>query len=304
MTRLRETPTYVRASLLLVAVWAVWVVAFNVWAWTVPELASPNRDGLHEYAMFSAIGLAVAAIGLLTAIRAPGWGAIGGSLLATMYAALLSVYAVTAVTHWGEVVDPRQGRTTPWEPLDSLAGLPFLALLVVGVLLLVGGIVHVWHPAVSSWNEMQWHVRAAGLFAAVWAAWLCAFVVYGWTIDEWGSENFAFGYTVVSGGMFVIVAASMVAATLSPRWGAIGGGLVVTFLAQGSSRDAVTELRHWGEFMVPLNNDRLSPWVPLDSLDLVPYWVLLVAGVLLLVGGIVHMHHPTHGSRPHAGAAT
>jgi hypothetical protein len=301
---MREKPWYVRVASLLAAVWAVSVVAFNVWAWTVPELASPDRDGLYEYAAFSVIGLAVAAIGLVAAISSPGWGAIGGGLWVTLYAALLSPFAVTALTHWGEIVDPDQGRTTPWVPLDSLGVAPFLVLLVAGVLLLVGGIVHVWHPAVKSWSEMRWHVRVAGLLVAVWAVWLCAFVVWGWTIDEWGSENFAFGYTVISGGISIVVAASMVAAILSPGWGAIGGGLVVTFLAQGSSRDAVTELGHWGEFMVPLNEPRFSGWVPLDSLDLVPYWVLLPAGVLLVVGGILHVLHPTHGTTPHAGAAT
>ena len=102
---------------------------------------------------------------------------------------------------------------------------------------------------------------------------------------------------------FIVVAIGLIAAIRRPGWGEIGGGLVVTLLAQWGSRGAVTELRNWGELVMSLNEDRGTPWVPLDSLDLVPYWVLLVAGVLLLVGGIAHVLHPTRGSTPHAGAA-
>jgi hypothetical protein len=43
--------------------------------------------------------------------------------------------------------------------------------------------------------------------------------------------------------------------------------------------------------------------VALDGLDLVPFFVLLAVGVLLLVGGVVYVLHPTHGTTPHAGAA-
>ena len=46
---MRESPSYVRVASLLVAVWAVWLLAFVVWAWTVPELKSMLRALLHYH---------------------------------------------------------------------------------------------------------------------------------------------------------------------------------------------------------------------------------------------------------------
>ena len=307
MKTLRETTWYVRVASLLVAVWAVWVVAFGVWAWTVPELASPNTDMRVGYAASSVIGLAVAAIGLVVAIRSPGRGAIGGGLLVTLYAALFSVVAVNALMHWGEIVDPRPSRTTPWVPLDSLAALPFLALLVAGVLLLVGGIVHVREPAVRGWREKPWHVRIASLLVAVWAVWLFAWIVWASTIPEWSkpaaNDEVVFGYTVFMVMASIVVLAGLFAAFQWPDWGAIGGGLLVTLVAQWASRMAVDGLLHWGELHTDIVQ-RGSPWVPFDDLAGLPFFVLLPAGVLLVVGGIVHVLHPTHGTTPHAGTAT
>jgi hypothetical protein len=79
----------------------------------------------------------------------------------------------------------------------------------------------------------------------------------------------------------------------------------VTLVAVLGCNASVSALRNWGEIRIGKASGRSmsSPWVPLDSLSTLPYWVLLVAGVLLVVGGIVHVLHPTHGSTPHVGAA-
>lgn len=162
-------------------------------------------------------------------------------------------------------------------------------------------------------REKPWYVRVASLLVAVWAVWLLAFVVWGWTIEEWHKPTVdeevevSLDYTVSSVLACIFAVSSVFAAIRWPGWGAIGAGLVVTFVAQWVSRDAVSELRHWGEFVDGgswTSMERDYPWVPLDGLDLVPYWLLLVVGVLLLVGGIVHVVHPAHGTTPHAGAAT
>lgn len=156
----------------------------------------------------------------------------------------------------------------------------------------------------KSLREKPWSVRIALLLVAVWALWLLAFVGWAGTVPELhkpaANDEIYFGYTVMSVVAFVVVAAGVIAAIRWPGWGEVGGGLLVTALAQWGSREAVTRLQHWGEADDP---GRGSPWVPLDSLASVPYWVLLVAGVVLLVGGIVHELQPTHGSTPRAGAA-
>ena len=43
MKRIYETTWYVRVASLLVAVWAVWLLAFNVWSLTVDEPRSETR---------------------------------------------------------------------------------------------------------------------------------------------------------------------------------------------------------------------------------------------------------------------
>jgi len=326
--RLREQPWYLRVALLLIAGWAVWLLAFNVWAWTVSELKSANV--YVGYTVVSVMALGAVTIGLAAAIWRPGWGAIAGGLLVTVVAVAGSGDAVNKMNHWGGIgkfgIVHTPDRTTPWVPLDSLGSVPYWVLLPAGVVLLVGGVIRVvratylsirdegWreptvkqlHP-VKQLRAVSWTARAASLLVAVWAVWLLAFNVWAWTVPEWhkpaANDEVYFGYTVLSAVALIVVAIGLVVAIRRPGWGEIGGGLVVTLLAQWGSRDAVTELRSWGELVMSVNEDRGTPWVPLDSLDLVPYWVLLVAGVLLVVGGIAHALHPTHGSTPHTGAA-
>jgi hypothetical protein len=157
---------------------------------------------------------------------------------------------------------------------------------------------------VKSLREKPWHVRGALLLVAVWVVWLFAWIVWAGTIPEWhkpaANDEVAFGYMVWMVMIYIVVVAGLFAAFLSPGWGAIGGGLLVTLVAQWGSRYALDRLQHWGELEDP---GRGSPWVPLDSLAVVPFFVLLPAGVLLVVGGIVHLVRPTHRSTPHAGAA-
>lgn len=152
-------------------------------------------------------------------------------------------------------------------------------------------------------REAPWSVRVAVLLVAAWAVWLLAFVAWAWSTSEWhkpaANDELYFGYTVICVLMIAVAAIGVVAAIRRPGRGEIGGGLLVTLLAQWGSREAVTDLKRWGELDDP---GRGTPWVPLDSLGFVPSWVLLVAGILLLVGGIVRVRRPTHGSTPHAGA--
>ena len=102
--------------------------------------------------------------------------------------------------------------------------------------------------------------------------------------------------------IYIVVVAGLFAAFQSPGWGAIGGGLLVTLVAQWASRMEVDNLQHWG----PGNEiiERGSPWVPFDDLAGLPFFVLLPAGVLLVVGGIAHVVRSRHASTPHVGAAT
>lgn len=161
----------------------------------------------------------------------------------------------------------------------------------------------------NSLREKPWHVRIALLLTGVWAVWVVAWIVWAGTIAEWqkpaANEDRAFEYLVWMALFYIVVVAGLFAAFLSPGWGAIGGGLLITLLAQWASRIAVDDLRHWG----PAGNEtdlieRGSSWVPFDDLDALPFFVLLPAGVLLVVGGLVHVLHAAHGATPHAGATT
>jgi hypothetical protein len=296
LRHLQAASWHVRAASLLVGVWSVWLLAFVVWAWAVPELRS--GDGALDYMVVSAVILVVVAAGLVLAIWRPGKGAIGGGVLVTVIAAAQGGAAVDELAHWGETAEATTWvRSATWVPLDSLGSVPYWVLLAAGVLLVLGGVDHVLRSA-------DGYARAALLLVAAWAVWMLAFVAWGAGIPEWQSNNFAFGYMVWALLAGIVVTGVVLVATRWAGWGEIVGGLLIVGLAQFGSREAVTELRHWGEFMVPLNEDRGSPWVPLDSIDQVPFWVLLAAGGLLAVGGIAHVLHPTHGSTPQAGAAT
>lgn len=296
LQRARAASWTVRAALLLAGVWALWLLAFVVWAWAVPELRS--GDGASSYTAGSVIVFVIVAAGLLAAIWRPGRGEIGGGFLMTVIAAAQGGAAVDRLAHWGESVD---GATwvhrATWVPLDSLGAVPYWVLLAAGVLLVLGGVDHVLHPT-------DGFARAALLLIAVWAIWLFAFVAWGWSIPEWQSNNFYFGYTVWAVLSAILVAGVVIVALQWQGWGEIAGGLLIVGLAQFGSRDAVTELKSWGEIVVGLNEDRGSPWVPLDSIDQVPFWALLAAGVLFVVAGIVHVAHPTHHTTLHVGAAT
>jgi hypothetical protein len=293
---LRAASWTVRAALLLVAVWAVWLLAFVVWALTVPELKS--ADAASSYAVQSALILLVVVIGLLAAVWRPGWGAIGGGLLVTLLAAPQGGAAVNGLTHWGEATMGDQGRTTPWVPLDSIAGVPYWVLLVAAVLLVVGGVDHVLHPT-------NGYVRVGKLLVAVWAVWLLAFNGWAGNTEELQTENNLYmDLLVLSVMAFVVVAIGLVL-TRKHGWGDIAGGLLVTLIAAFFCASSVSALRNWGEIQIGTSSGRSewSPWVVLDSIWNLPFWALLAAGVLLVVGGIVQVAHPTHHSTPHAGAA-
>lgn len=154
-------------------------------------------------------------------------------------------------------------------------------------------------------REKPWHVRGALLLVAVWAVWLFAWIVWAGTIPELSkpaaNDEVAFGYMVWMVGTYIVVVAGLFAAFLAPGWGAIGGGLLVTLVAQWASRMEVDNLRHWGEGNQLI--ERGTPWVPFDDLAGLPFFVLLPAGVLLVVGGIIHVIHAAHGTTPHASAA-
>jgi hypothetical protein len=139
----------------------------------------------------------------------------------------------------------------------------------------------------------------------VWAVWLAAFVGWAMNTEELGTENNLYMEVLVFSVMAFIAVAIGLVLTCKHRWGDIAGGLLVTLVAAIGCQISVGALRNWGEIQIGTSSGRSmsSPWVPLDSLSTVPYWVLLVAGVLLVVGGIVQVAHPTHRSTPHAGAA-
>jgi hypothetical protein len=145
MKSLREKPWNIRVALLLVAVWAIWLLAFNVWSWNVSELRS--GDVYIGYTVVSAMAAAAVLIGLVAAIWRPGTGAVAGGLVVTGVAAIGCAYAVNGLAHWGELVDDVPDRTTPWVPLDSIGALPFAVLLASGIVLLIGGIAHVRHAS-------------------------------------------------------------------------------------------------------------------------------------------------------------
>jgi hypothetical protein len=144
MKRLRETSSNVLVALLLAAVWAVWLLAFNVWSWNVSELRS--GDVYIGYAVWSAVPAAVVLIGLVAAIWRPGVGEVAGGLVVTGVAAIGCADAVNRLAHWGEIMDVPD-RTTPWVLLDSIGSLPYTVLLASGIVLLVGGIAHVRHAS-------------------------------------------------------------------------------------------------------------------------------------------------------------
>ena len=155
-------------------------------------------------------------------------------------------------------------------------------------------------------REKPWSVRVALLLAAVWAVWLLAFNVWAMNIEELQTENNLYMDLLVFSVMaFIAVAIGLVAAMRWPGWGATAAGLAVTLVAAIGCNSSVGALRNWGEIRIGTASGRStsSPWVLLDSIAAIPYWVLLVAGVLLLVGGIAQVVHRTHGSTPHAGAA-
>lgn len=154
-------------------------------------------------------------------------------------------------------------------------------------------------------REKPWYVRAALLLVAVWAVWLFAFVVWAANTVELQTENNLYMDVVVWSVMaFIAVAIGLVFAQ-KPGWGEIVGGLLVTAVAGFFCWYSVDALRHWGEIQIGTASGRStsSPWVVLDSIWNLPFWVLLVAGAVLLVGGIVHVVHLTHGTTPRAGAA-
>lgn len=113
------------------------------------------------------------------------------------------------------------------------------------------------------------------------------------------------GLVVLSVLAFIAVAIRLVAAMRWPGWGVIAGGLLLTAVAGFGCRSSVNALQHWGEIRIGTASGRSvsSPWAPLDGISSVPHWVLLVSGVLPVVGGIVPVRHPTHGSTPHGAAA-
>jgi hypothetical protein len=149
-------------------------------------------------------------------------------------------------------------------------------------------------------------VRVGLFLVVVWAAWVVAWIAWAGTITEWhkpaANEDRAFEYLVWMVMFYIVVVAGLFAAVMNPGWGAIGGGLLVTLVAQWVSRMAVDDLQHWGPGDEIL--ERGSSWVPFDDLDSLPFLVLLGAGVLLVVGGIIHLVHQAHDATPHAGAAT
>jgi len=63
-------------------------------------------------------------------------------------------------------------------------------------------------------REKPWYVRVALLLTGVWAVWLFAFVVWGWSFSELRSapHNGALSYTAVSVMAFVVVAIGLFAA--------------------------------------------------------------------------------------------
>jgi len=293
---LRAASWTVRAALLLVAVWAVWLLAFVVWALTVPELKS--ADAASSYAVQSALIFAVVVVGLVAAVWQPGWGAIGGGLVVALLAGSQGGgLGVNGLSHWGEALLGGQRRTTAWVPLDSIAGVPYWVLLVAGVLLVVGGANHVVaHPA-------NGYLRVARLLVAVWAVWLVAFVGWAGNTETLKTENNLYMELVVWSLLAGFGVSLGLVLALVHGWGDIVGGLLVTLVAAFFCAYSVSALRDWGEIQIGTSSGRSesSPWVVLDSIWNLPFWVLLVAGVLLVVGGIVQVAHPTHRSTPHAG---
>ena len=147
MKRLREAPVFVRVALLLVAVWAVWLLAFVVWAANTAELQTENNLYM-DLVVWSVMAFVAVAIGLVFALK-PGWGEIIGGLLVTAVAGFFCWFSVDALRHWGEIqIGTSSGRSesSPWVVLDSIWNLPFWVLLAAGVLMVVGGIVHLAHP--------------------------------------------------------------------------------------------------------------------------------------------------------------
>jgi hypothetical protein len=302
LNSLREKPWHVQIALLLTGVWAVWLFAFVVWALTVPELRSgAGWDASSSYAIESVVILAFVVAGLTAAVWQPGWGAVGGGLVMALLAGSQGGgRGVNGLTHWGDVLLGDQGRTTSWVPLDSISGVPYWVLLVASVLLVVGGVAHLRYP-------MDGYVRAAFLLVAVWAVWLTAFAGWAMNTKELGEpDNPGMGYVVFVWFLAVpVVASALLVAIAWPRWGAIGAGLGMTLGAAMACRASVIALRDWGRLTIGDSPDYGNrPWVLLDSIGTTPYWALLAAGVLLVVGGIVQVLHAAHGTTPHAGATT
>jgi hypothetical protein len=132
----------VRVAVAVLLAWFAWALVWFVWAARDAGLRSADAHiGFMVYLVMVAIAAAVC-VGV--ANHSPGWGEVACGVTLTAIGLAATVWAADQLLHWGEIVDPTPDRIVPWKPWDSLAALPFTLVLPAGLVLVVGGIKHVY----------------------------------------------------------------------------------------------------------------------------------------------------------------
>jgi hypothetical protein len=144
-------------------------------------------------------------------------------------------------------------------------------------------------------DSTSWFVRVAVLVLVVWLAWAVGWFVWAASDSALRSADAHMGFMVYVVMVAIAACVCVVAAVQGPGMGEVVGGLILTGIGIIGGTWAAVQLLRWGE-IVDRAPDRVTPWVPWDSLAALPFTLLLPAGILLLVGGIKHEHEKTHGS--------
>jgi len=144
-------------------------------------------------------------------------------------------------------------------------------------------------------ESTSWYLRVAVLLLVVWLAWAVGWFVWAASDSELRSADAHVGFMVMVALVAIAACVCVVAAIQGPGMGEVVGGLVLTAIGLIGSAWAAVQLLRWGE-IVDRAPDRVVPWEPWDSLAALPFTVVLPAGILLLVGGIKHVHDKTHES--------
>lgn len=142
--------------------------------------------------------------------------------------------------------------------------------------------------------SMSWDVQVAVAVLLVWFAWALAWFVWAVQDAELRAADADGGFMVYLVMVAVAAGVCVGVANHLPGWGEVACGVTLTAIGVVATVWAADQLLHWGEIVDP-TSDRIAPWKPWDSLAALPFTLVLPAGLVLVVGGIKHLHGVTHG---------